>query len=158
MKFIFAFLLLATLSMVVNAIPHQLLKRTTFFKQCPPTENGRKPPQLTVVLSTDPVVPGQTDDFTISGTLSRPVHDNDNTIVEFFNTVSLKPVGNQTSAQTDQKIPFSQVLNVNVPAELPNQYSIVVGVINLATAEVIGCAYSIVGGSSKPDYYPIPLL
>ncbi|CAJ0919297.1 10461_t:CDS:2 [Entrophospora sp. SA101] len=145
MKFIFAFLLLATLSMVVNAIPHQLLKRTTTFNQCPPTENGGQPPQLTVVLSTDPAVPGQTDDFTISGTLSRPVNDNDNTIVQFFNTVSQNPV----------------VLNVSVPAELPNPYGILVVVINIATGEVIGCAYSIVGGSSKPadlDYYPIPLL
>ncbi|CAJ0768083.1 16954_t:CDS:2 [Entrophospora sp. SA101] len=154
MKFIFAFLLLATLSMVVNAIPHQLLKRTTTFNQCPPTENGGQPPQLTVVLSTDPAVPGQTDDFTISGTLSRPVNDNDNTIVQFFNTVSQNPVA-------DPKIPFSQVLNVSVPAELPNPYGILVVVINIATGEVIGCAYSIVGGSSKPadlDYYPIPLL
>nr|CAG8682376.1 4344_t:CDS:1 [Entrophospora candida] len=154
MKFIFAFLLLATLSMVVNAIPHQLLKRTTAFNQCPPTTSGEQPPpQLNVVLSSDPVIPGQTDSFTISGTLSRPVTDGDITAVVFIDPVAKAPISDPTSAPADPKTPFSQVLNVNVPATLPDPYSILVGVVNTKTGEIIGCAES-----ADLDYYPIPLL
>nr|CAG8633764.1 7122_t:CDS:1 [Entrophospora candida] len=164
MKFIFAFLLLATLSMVVNAIPHQLLKRTTSFNKCPPLPSGKQPPLLTVVLSPDPVVTGQTDNFTISGTLSRPVADGDLTGAGFFDPVAKIVLGEPTIAHTDPKTPFSQVLNLDVPATLPTPYGIMVGVGNLDTQDVIGCAFSIVGGSAKSadlDYYPIypiPLL
>jgi len=162
MKFIFAFLLLATLSMVVNAIPHQLLKRTTTFGQCPPVSPVQPaPPLLNVVLSPDPVVAKQTDEFTISGTLSRPVEDGDLTIVAFFDPVAKAPVGDPTTAPTDHNTPFSQKLEVNVPGQLPTPYGIGVAVGNPDTQEVIGCAFSIVGGSAESadlDYYPIPLL
>ncbi|CAJ0760780.1 13920_t:CDS:1 [Entrophospora sp. SA101] len=162
MKFIFAFLLLATLSMVVNAIPHQLLKRTTVFSQCPPVKSGEAPPPLlSVILSPDPVAPGQPDSVAISGTLSRPVIDGDITAVGFIDLVAKTPIGDPATAPTDPKTPFSQVLNVDVPAKLPATYIILAGVGNPKTQEVIGCAFSVVGGSAESvdlDSYPIPLL
>ncbi|CAJ0854398.1 10465_t:CDS:2 [Entrophospora sp. SA101] len=111
--------------MVVNAIPHQLLKRTTTFNQCPPINPGEQPPpQLNVVLSSDPT-----------------------------------PIGDPTTAPTDPKTPFSQVLNVIVPETLPDPYGIVAVVVNPKAGEVTGCALSIVGSAKSPDldYYPIPL-
>ncbi|CAJ0762561.1 4998_t:CDS:2 [Entrophospora sp. SA101] len=95
--------------MVVNAIPHQLLKRTTTFNQCPPINPGEQPPpQLNVVLSSDPT-----------------------------------PIGDPTTAPTDPKTPFSQVLNVIVPETLPDPYGIVAVVVNPKAGEVTGCALSI---------------
>ncbi|CAJ0844121.1 6011_t:CDS:1, partial [Entrophospora sp. SA101] len=146
MKFIFAFLLLATLSMMVNAIPHQLFKRTTAFSQCPTVKSGEAPPPLlNVILSPDPVVPLKTDTFTISGTLSHPVIDGDVTAVGFIDPVAKTPIGDPTNVPADPKTPFSQVLDVDVPAKLPDTYGIVVVVRNQKTQEVMGCAFSIVG-------------
>ncbi|CAB4388258.1 unnamed protein product [Rhizophagus irregularis] len=67
-NFIFVFILLATLSMV-NAIP--LHKRATVFGKCPPIPGlPTQPEEISVSISPDPVVPGQTDTFTVSGKLS----------------------------------------------------------------------------------------
>ena len=64
--FIFVFVLLAILSMV-NAIPHQLHKRDTTFIQCPKSDASL----LTVSVSPDPPVPGQTATYTISGKIAK---------------------------------------------------------------------------------------
>ncbi|CAJ0759292.1 2008_t:CDS:2, partial [Entrophospora sp. SA101] len=119
------------------------------------------PPQLLVLLSPDPVIPGQTDEFSISGTLSRAVIDGDITGVAFFDPKTGDTIGDPSSAPTDPKTPFSQVLNVNVPATLPNPYGISAAVQNQDTQEIIGCSLTIVGGSAESadlEYYPIPLL
>nr|CAG8486981.1 14820_t:CDS:1 [Entrophospora candida] len=146
MKFIFAFLLLATLSMVVNAIPHQLLKRTTTFSPCLPSKPGEQPPPLlNVILSPDPIVAGKTDSVTISGTLSRPVIDGDFTVVALVGLASKVPIGDPVAAPTDPKTPFSQVLDLNVAAKLPATYVILAGVGNPKTQEVLGCALCIIG-------------
>ncbi|CAG8552160.1 705_t:CDS:1 [Ambispora gerdemannii] len=71
-NFVFALILLAMLSRI-NAIPHQLHKRTTEFDACsnlPP-----ETPVLDVTISPDPVVPESTDTFTISGTLKQDITD-----------------------------------------------------------------------------------
>src|SRR6266516_3365988 len=71
-NFVFALILLTTLS-IVNAIPHQLHKRTTEFDACsnlPP-----ETPVLDVTISPDPVVPESKDKFTISGTLTQDITD-----------------------------------------------------------------------------------
>nr|CAG8521111.1 1151_t:CDS:1 [Entrophospora candida]CAG8642904.1 2724_t:CDS:1 [Entrophospora candida] len=148
MKFIFAFLLFATLSMVVNAIPHQLLKRASTFVECPTKPGEATSPLLTVTLSPDPVVAGTFDSFTISGALSRPIGKGDFIGVGFFNPATNGFIGATTMAPASPATPFSQVVRVYVPAVLPAQYMIVVIVTNLKTG-IIGCASSMAGGSIK---------
>ncbi|CAJ0839514.1 14110_t:CDS:1, partial [Entrophospora sp. SA101] len=89
----------------------------------------------------------------------RPVIDGDITAVGFFVPVTKTPIGDPTTAPTDPKTPFSQVLNVIVPETLPDPYGIVAVVVNPKAGEVTGCALSIVGSAKSPDldYYPIPL-
>nr|CAG8680487.1 2766_t:CDS:1 [Entrophospora candida] len=147
--------------MVVNAIPHQLLKRTTTFSQCPPlTPGGVPPPLLNVILSPDPIVPGQSDSVTISGALSRPVIDGDIAAVALIDPAAKAPIGEPTTAPANPKTPFSQVLDLEVAPELPATYVILTGVANPKTQEVLGCALSLIGGSAESvdlDSYPIAL-
>ncbi|CAJ0769551.1 23263_t:CDS:1 [Entrophospora sp. SA101] len=137
--------------MVVNAIPHQLLKRApSIFFQCPAIKAGQvAPPQLTVALSPDPPVPGQVDTFSISGTLSRPVANGDFTVAGFYDPATKSMVGDINAAPASPTTPFSQVLSVNVPAALPAQYLILVMVANPKTEDIIGCAGAMVGGTAK---------
>ncbi|CAJ0869480.1 2253_t:CDS:2 [Entrophospora sp. SA101] len=145
MKFIFAFLLFATLSMMVNAIPHQLFKRETQFVQCPALKAGdAAPPQLTVAFIPDPPVAGQTSAFTISGTLSRPVADGDLTGVGFYDPATKSIIGEIVSAPASPTTPFSQELSVPAPAALPAEYLILVMVANPKTEDIIGCAGAMV--------------
>src|SRR5437588_6441904 len=65
--FIFVFILLAALSLV-NAMPHELRKRTTTFEKCTNSELADVP-LLDVKISPDPVFDGASMTFTVSVTL-----------------------------------------------------------------------------------------
>src|ERR1043165_3081917 len=88
-NFIFVLVLLATLSMV-NAIPHQLYKRTTTFGPC-----SKAPPGTVTVdvkLSPDPVVAGQTDTFTITAKFTEDVVTGTQVIVAFADPEVIQPI------------------------------------------------------------------
>src|SRR3954451_5810907 len=68
-NFIFAFILLATLS-IFNAVPSQLRKRITTFEPCP-VDN---PPVLDVTqVVPDPIISGAKVSFYISGKLPKAI-------------------------------------------------------------------------------------
>src|SRR5438045_4974320 len=75
---IFAFILLATLSMV-NAIPHQLYKKSTKFEECPNVGDA----VLNVSLSPDPVVAGQPDSLNVYGKLEKELTFFHKLVIEF---------------------------------------------------------------------------
>ncbi|CAB4388261.1 unnamed protein product [Rhizophagus irregularis] len=157
-NFIFVFILLATLSMV-NAIPLQ--KRATVFGKCPPIPGlPTQPEQISVSISPDPVVPGQTDTFTVSGTLSKEITD------EYKLVIALADLSGKTYAAyvedmppTKPNTPFNVVKTESIPEDLPQSYAIGVGVTTLANPpDVIGCALAVVGGSSSNiASYPIAI-
>jgi hypothetical protein len=68
--FIFAIILLTTLSMV-NAFPHQLDKRATTFVTCP----SGSPNQINVSIQPDPPVSNSSLLITVSGTLTTGTID-----------------------------------------------------------------------------------
>jgi hypothetical protein len=61
-QILYLFFLLATAS-IINAIPHQLIKRATNFGPCPVETS----PTLSITIAPDPVVSNQPVTFTISG-------------------------------------------------------------------------------------------
>ena len=67
-NFIFVFILLAALSLV-NAMPHELRKRTTTFGPC----SNLDKPVLDITISPDPIVAGASVTFTVSGTLKQDI-------------------------------------------------------------------------------------
>src|SRR4051794_20905558 len=93
---IFVFILLATFSMV-NAIPHNLLKRDpTIFGACPPIPKvPTQPIQLAVTISPNPVVPGQSDSFTASGKFPVDLTTSDSFVVGFADNTG-QPIGTPT--------------------------------------------------------------
>jgi hypothetical protein len=157
-NFIFVFILLATLSMV-NAIPLQ--KRATVFGKCPPIPDlPTQPEEISVSISPDPVVPGQNDTFTVSGTLSKEITD------EYKLLIGLADLQGLPYAAYAQDIPptkpntsFNVVKKIeSIPKDLPKAYAIGVAVAKLSSnpPDGIGCALAIVGSSSSNIVsYPI---
>ncbi|CAG8583008.1 8005_t:CDS:1, partial [Scutellospora calospora] len=128
----------------VNAIPipHKLLKRTTEFMQC---RQSPTPPLLSVVISPDPVVPGNTETFTASGTLDIDIPDGTDLIAFFGDPSSNKIIGDIYKAPICDNngcpkagIQFTKTLDYLDVPELPNQYDIVVGVVK--KSDVLACA------------------
>jgi hypothetical protein len=143
-KFFFIFVLLAILS-VVNAIPH---KRALIFEKC----KGDNP--LYVTASPDPLVPGGTSHFTVSGKIAPPATAGfvlgiaflDSTAKEFL----APPLELDLCSISDVECPLSALSvegPVEVPANLPKSYMIVVVVFNKARTRV-NCAVSYIGGGS----------
>jgi hypothetical protein len=154
-NFIFVFILLATFS-IVNAIPLQ--KRETVFGKCPPIPQlPIQPDQISVSISPDPVVPGQDDTFTVSGTLSKEITDEYKLVIGFADlTGKSYAVYVEDLPPTKPKTPFNVVKTEAVPADLPGSYAIGVGVAKLSNPpDVIGCALAVVGSSSKIASNPI---
>ena len=130
--FIFVFILLATLSMV-NAIPHQLHKRDTTFNQCLKSDASL----LTVSVSPDPPVPGQTATYTISERQSLPSTGE----LKFIGEPIVTELCAKAACPTDS---ISIVEQVTIPAALPKVYSNAIGILDPAKIEY-GCAIAAVG-------------
>ena len=155
-NFIFVFILLAALSLV-NAMPHELRKRTTSFKQCPNSKLANVP-ILDVTISPDPVVSGASDTFTVSGTLEKDIVETTPLVIEFFDasgTVLGTPYAEPicgTSGGPDCPIKagtkFTTTATITAPDSLPSQYFI--GVAVAESPEVaLGCAVADVGSTSS---------
>src|ERR1700722_4465145 len=78
----FILILLVTLS-IVNAIPHQLYKRTTTFGPC------QGVPFINVTISPDPVIIGQDITFDVSGRLNEDVPTNPEMYIHFDDGVDV---------------------------------------------------------------------
>ncbi|CAJ0765676.1 12842_t:CDS:1, partial [Entrophospora sp. SA101] len=148
----FLFILLVTFS-TINAIPHKLFKRTTEFGECYHDPETPPPTLISVTILPDPVVAGESDTFTVSGTLTEDLHPNIQVIVFFGDPSTGKIIDHITSQPVcdDQKnpcpkanTPFSTTVDVAaVPTTLPTRYDIVVGVIK--KVDIYGCAAARVG-------------
>ncbi|CAB4444686.1 unnamed protein product [Rhizophagus irregularis] len=131
---------------IVNAIPipHKLLKRTTEFTEC---RQSPTPPLLSVVISPDPVVSGNTETFTATGTLDQDVPDGSDLIAFFGDPSTSKIIGDiQRVTMCDGGCPkagvqFTKILAYSDVPELPNPYDIVVGVVK--KTDVLACAVAI---------------
>ncbi|RGB36209.1 hypothetical protein C1646_758423 [Rhizophagus diaphanus] len=142
---------------MVNAIPLQ--KRATEFGKCPPvSDTPIQPEQISVSISPDPVVPGQTVTFNVTGTLSKEITD------EYKLVIGLTDLSGTTYAafiedvpSTKPNTPFNVVKTKSIPKNLPQSYAIGVGISTLnKPPDVIGCALAVVGGSSSNTAsYPI---
>ena len=146
--FIFVFILLAILSMV-NAIPHQLHKRDTTFVQCPKTDENVAS-LLTVIVSPDPPVAGQTATYTISGELAKAAPLGSELRIGFFD-LEAKLIGVPTITDLCSKVEcptssISIVEQVTIPAALPDAYASAVLIIDLDKIRY-GCAVAAVGGN-----------
>ncbi|CAG8557234.1 13104_t:CDS:1 [Ambispora gerdemannii] len=145
-NFLFVFALLAMLC-VVNAIPHQLHKRTTVFGPCTPNP----PPELSVKISPDPVVPDQIATFTVNGTLETPITKDFKFMVAFDDDSGA--VAPPFTADIALGTTVNVVEKVPVPSQslLPSTYGIAVGIVNpnVEPYLVIGCAYATVNGHAS---------
>lgn len=152
-NFIFVLVLLVTLS-TVNAIPHQLYKRTTTFDECPKAPSGTV--LLNVVLSPDPVVAGQTDTFTITAKFNKDVDANAQIVAAFADPDVIEPIFQDDICKyTKCPVPSGTELTAKVPIPVPaslptTNYGIGVAIAN-SPDEVLGCAIAIVGQLAPPD-------
>jgi hypothetical protein len=142
-NFIFVFILLFSLS-IVNAIPipHKLLKRTTEFKQC---KHSPMPPPLSIVISPDPVVSGNTETFTVSATFDQDIPDGTDLTVFFGDSITGAIIGDIHRAPMCDNdgcpkagIQFTKTLDYSDVPELPNPYDILVGI--MINTDVLACA------------------
>src|SRR4051812_35009536 len=142
--------LLFTLS-IVNAIPHQLHKRITAFGSC---GIGNV---LDVAVSPDPLIPGKTAQFSVSGPLTPPAKTGSTLGIGFFAAGADDPIApplylDLCEIQSCPISYFDASGPVEVPAKLPKAYDIVVAIFDPA-GEIIACAGAIVGGSSAKAPY-----
>ncbi|RIA84122.1 hypothetical protein C1645_859642 [Glomus cerebriforme] len=169
--FIFAFILLTTLS-IVNAIPLQ--KNSTVFLPCPIKP---APDLLSVTIKPDPPVAGKSESFTISGKLHKDI--NVLTVLAIvFGDASLPPKPLQLpfislvcGIEGKPKCPIKAGTSftvtadsVSVPSHLTSPYTIGVA-IGIPTGnpkspfDAFGCTFAIVGKPKatglSPNSYPI---
>ncbi|CAG8446518.1 7762_t:CDS:1 [Scutellospora calospora] len=141
-NFIFVFVLLVMLS-IVNAIPHQLHKRTTDFRECTFPPGYPTPDLLTVTISPDPVVPGKNDNFTVNGKLTQLITSSDR-----LNFVFSTDNGGPFTTQIPTGTTVNVTVDVPVPSPLPSIYGIAVSIGDLSVQplNVKACALAVVGG------------
>ena len=143
-NFVFALILLTTLS-IVNAIPHQLHKRTTGFGACANLPSDT--PVLNVILSPDPVVSESTDTFTVSGTLKQDITDAFNLYIAFTDdngnilSSDIVNICKEVACPVKAGTPYSTTQSVYVP-ELSGTSYIVVGIADgIGTdAHILACS------------------
>jgi hypothetical protein len=161
-KFIFVFILLATLS-IVNAIPPQLRKRVTLFEPCP-----KAPPITVSKVVPDPLVPGGKSKFSVSGKLVDTIplgyeigaffYNLDGAepiLIDFFATDICTPKG-ILDCPFPAKTPFTGVLSGTAPAALPKAYGMLVLIGDAKFNTLIGCARAFVGGAQPVPASPEP--
>jgi hypothetical protein len=150
---IFAFLVFVFLTMfsMVNAIPNNLHKRDLTFTECP----KQPPTSVEVQVSVDPadLVPGGTNTFTVSGSLTSDITPGSELGITIFDNPPTSPISEftaDTCTETGVTCPiaagtqFSLSADVQIPADLPAAF--VVGVvIGDENKNIIGCAEATVG-------------
>ncbi|CAG8565149.1 9820_t:CDS:1, partial [Scutellospora calospora] len=137
---------------IVNAIPHQLHKRTTNFGKCTLPPKAPTPDLLTVTISPDPVVPGKNDTFTVNGKLTKPITSSDELVIVFANTSGIIGDIFRTKLPTGT-VKVSVTENVPVPFSLPSDYRIGVAIVDpsFEPPDVKACAVAFVG-SPPPSH------
>ncbi|RIA95710.1 hypothetical protein C1645_816293 [Glomus cerebriforme] len=146
-KFIFVCILFAMLS-TLNAIPHQLHKRDTFFQKC-----TKEPPsgKLDVTFTPNPLVPGSPSIFEVSGILGNPIPVDSVLIIEITdNNENFLSVSNYDMCPTlgcpyPAENPFTVTAEFQSPAVLPDQYTITVAVAGQIGKLAVGCSFENVG-------------
>src|ERR1041384_3310287 len=145
-NFSLIFVLLAILS-IVNAIPH---KRATTFQPC--TDGN----PLDVTISPDPLIPGGTAEFSIAGKITPPATPGSRLGIAFLDsaakTLLAPPLEMDLCKINGITCPLSELSAkgpVNVPANLPKSYSIVVAVFDSAIKR-INCEIAYVGAPGAP--------
>src|SRR5438046_852144 len=131
--FTFVFILFATLS-IVNAAPFQLNKRDTQFSPCPDLPPDVVP--LDVKMSPDPIVPGGTETFDITGTLKHDLEEGSFLGIAFIDPVAKLPIGDpldvdicsQTKCPVKAGTPYTTKQTITAPPELPPTYMILAGI------------------------------
>ncbi len=147
---------MVTLS-AVNAIPHRLYKRAaTVFQKCAKLPCSTF---LAVAITPDPPVPGYLCTFDVAGTLGEPIPENSILAIAFLDLTDVKnpefigplfsedicpALGCPYPAGTS----FSVSANVSVPAVLPDQYAIGVGIGDPKEEAPVGCSIAIFGNTS----------
>ncbi|CAG8615512.1 12054_t:CDS:1 [Funneliformis mosseae] len=134
---------------MVNAIPHKLLKRTSF-NACFTPGASSAPALLQVSISPDPPVAGTNVKVSVSGTFSKDVTAQTKLVVAFAD-FSKQPIAPPfvTDACTGSGCPikagdsYSQSVDVLVPNNLPSNYIMGAGVGN-SESDILGCAYAII--------------
>ncbi|CAG8483762.1 8026_t:CDS:2 [Funneliformis caledonium] len=116
--------------------------------------------QISVNLNPDPVVPGQTDIFEVSGTLDSDFTDTAYIFVDYFGKNLDDPILFQLckGCQYKAKTPFKISLKVYTPSVLSDSYGIMV-YIQSENLDFLGCAMALVGDESPPkdaSALPIP--
>ncbi|CAG8657085.1 6836_t:CDS:1 [Ambispora gerdemannii] len=137
-NFLFVFALLAMIC-IVNAIPHQLHKRTTTFGPCPvllPLV------ELSVTISPDPLVSGKTATFFVKGELTSPATK------DFLIYVQIAGMDPPFYSKIPLGTTVNVVLEVPVPANLPADYGIQVDIVDTKTATPVACAFAVVSATT----------
>lgn len=148
-NFIFAFILFAIFS-IVNATPLQLDKRGTKFNACEDLT------PLTVKLSPDPIEPGKTVTFDISGNLPPIPEDKEETpsLTIDFSTPDLfgwiveleRSICSDVKCPVKKVTPFSTSVTLTMPRNLPPKYNIFVQVLDIPSADNrFACAKASIG-------------
>ncbi|CAG8546572.1 41560_t:CDS:2, partial [Gigaspora margarita] len=102
-----------------NAI--SLKKRATTFIAC-----SNPYDHFNIIVSPDPLIPGQNATFSVSGTLKQDITNNGVLIIEFQNQYFV-PVGVDPTTsvlQTTAGNQFNVVFELKVPPNLPSSYNI----------------------------------
>ena len=140
-NFSLIFVLLAILS-IVNAIPH---KRATTFQPC--TDGN----PLDVTISPDPLVPGGSAEFSVSGKVTPPAMPGSAISIAFLDSAAGAALATpfvldlcKINGLTCPLSEFSAHGPVNVPANLPTSYTIVVAFFDSAGTK-INCELAYVG-------------
>ncbi|RIB30447.1 hypothetical protein C2G38_149499 [Gigaspora rosea] len=139
-NFIFVFILFATL-ITVNAAPYQFDKRATTFKPCP---DGLPSPN--VIMTPDPLVPGQSAKFNVSGTLMNDLFKGLADLrIRFSDSKRQRLIGDPYYQNFNESFPagtpFSIVApKVDVPSDLTNKYVIEVVIESELLTDIYGCS------------------
>ncbi|CAG8672871.1 16263_t:CDS:1 [Funneliformis mosseae] len=151
LNFILVFILLATLSMV-NAIPHRLQKRSFSFGSCTPLKGKNPPPIISVEVASNTIVPGQTNTLVVTGMLIEPIFESTQLIAQFVDSETNNFIGEPSinsicggaGCPIKGGTQFTTIIgNLLAPSQLPDEYSIVVSVID-EFKDILGCANALI--------------
>ncbi|CAG8480859.1 15234_t:CDS:1 [Funneliformis mosseae] len=132
---------------MVNAFPHNLLKRAIKFNQCAPPDGSIIPPtKLKVTLSPEVPVAGQMNKVTISGKFTEDITENTELVVAFIDS-NRDPIdeptklpactGSGCSIKVGEQ--YTQTVEIQTPDSIPHSTDMFI-VIGNSKTDVIGCA------------------
>ncbi|KAF0544480.1 hypothetical protein F8M41_002809 [Gigaspora margarita] len=139
-NFIFVFIFFA-IFLTVNAAPHQFDKRATTFKAC-----SDELPSLNVTMTPDPLVPGQSAKFNVSGTLINDLFKGIADLrIRFIDSTRQRLIENPYYQYFNESFPafapFSIIApKVDVPSNLTSKYVIEVVIEAKELDDIYGCS------------------